>query len=214
MQAADADEATTDLATVAGADEDEDPQVCLILWLMADFPHEYPRLTCLMYLSLRSSIPITAPTAQSSASIFIPPQIQGSWAEHMQSEAATNTSVNTQLTDTGTIEELTASQFRTVFDYIREPNQTRMQDHEAATQIIRTLRIMLNAATETTHSFHNLAVLLGRGSPLRYPYMVLMSWIQELTYQITSTVPPRRILSHSGKPSQPSGTTSISAVLP
>ncbi|VDO23806.1 unnamed protein product [Heligmosomoides polygyrus] len=150
-----------------------------------------------------SSIPITAPTAQLSASVFIPPQIQGSWAEHMQCEAATNTSVNTQLADTGTIEELTASQFRTVFDYIgsnnvlrdlveslqvppREPSQVRMKDHEAATQITHTLRIMLNAATETAHSFHNLAVLLGRGSPLRYPYTVLMSWIQVLTYQITS----------------------------
>ncbi|VDP35799.1 unnamed protein product [Heligmosomoides polygyrus] len=108
-----------------------------------------------------------------------------------------------QFQDTGTVEELTASQFRTVYDYVvsnnilrdlvkylkvphRETTLVRTEDHEAAAQIIHSLRLTLNAATEATHSFHNLAVLLGRGSPLRYSYTVLMGWIHELTYQITS----------------------------
>ncbi|VDP49947.1 unnamed protein product [Heligmosomoides polygyrus] len=135
------------------------------------------------------SVPATAPTAQLSTSIFIPPQIQDSWAEHMQSGAATNTAPqhrnllasrhphsrregqcglidqrveqtnpqeqlereqdqvryrisldairgqfqgtgsptppSTQRFDTGTVEELTASQFRTVYDYIVSNNILR-----------------------------------------------------------------------------------------
>ncbi|VDP21197.1 unnamed protein product [Heligmosomoides polygyrus] len=116
-----------------------------------------------------------------------------------------NTPFNPMPLDMGTVEELTASQFPTVFDYIvsnnvlrelvkhlelppRETTQVRTEDHEAAAQIIHSLRLTLNAATEATHSFHNLAVLLGRDSPLRYSYTVLMGWIHELTYQITSII--------------------------
>ncbi|VDO94359.1 unnamed protein product [Heligmosomoides polygyrus] len=209
IEAADADEATADAAVVATAGEDEDLQLAI-----------YPK-------------PSPAAPAQESARqpTSALPQGRSSRTDHraeqtnsqeqlereqdkvryrilldairgqFQGTGSPNNPFNPK--DTGTVEELTASQVRTVFDYIvsnnvlrdllkhlefppRETTQVRTEDHEAAAQIIHSLRLTLNAATETTHSFHNIAVLLGRGSPLRYSYTILMGWIHELTYQITS----------------------------
>ncbi|VDO80967.1 unnamed protein product [Heligmosomoides polygyrus] len=246
------------------------------------------------------SVPATAPTAQLSTSIFIPPQIQGSWAEHMQSEAATNTTVNTKASEAPTLrsqplpkghaqstpgvkslptvsgtpslegsskviqhnsarpqapqlptdprpcpaapvqesgrqptsalpqgrsmrtdqrveqtnpqEQLEREQdqirYRILLDAIRgqfqgtgspntplQPNvsvgvalsssQTPSLAPQQQSRDTGTVE-ELTAATEATHSFHNLAVLLRRGSPLRYSYTVLMGWIHEMTYQVTS----------------------------
>ncbi|KAK6025557.1 zinc knuckle, partial [Ostertagia ostertagi] len=98
-----------------------------------------------------------------------------------------------------TVEELTAHQFRTVFDYIttnnilrdrirgiripdRETTPARPSDYEG----IHVLQTLLEIVQHTTQSFHNLAVILVRHQPLEIRYTHLMGWIHELTHSITS----------------------------
>ncbi|KAK6019316.1 hypothetical protein OSTOST_15051 [Ostertagia ostertagi] len=102
-----------------------------------------------------------------------------------------------------TVEELTAHQFRTVFDYIttnnilrdrirgiripdRETTPARPSDYKAVARIVHVLQTLLEIVQHTTQSFHNLAVILVRHQPFEIRYTHLMGWIHELTHSITS----------------------------
>ncbi|KAK6017058.1 zinc knuckle [Ostertagia ostertagi] len=102
-----------------------------------------------------------------------------------------------------TVEELTARQFRTVFDYIttnnvlrdrirnitvpdRETTPARPSDFELVSRIVHLLQTLLEIVQHTTQSFHNLAVILVRRQPLEIRYTHLMGWIHELTHSTTA----------------------------
>ncbi|KAK6030398.1 hypothetical protein OSTOST_03482 [Ostertagia ostertagi] len=110
-----------------------------------------------------------------------------------------------------TVEELTARQFRSVFDYItqnnllrdrvrniqipdKESTPTRPSDYEAVAKIVHTLQTLLELVQQTTKSFHNLAVILVRRLPMDFRFTHLMGWIHELTHGITSITVNRDIL--------------------
>ncbi|VDP13469.1 unnamed protein product [Heligmosomoides polygyrus] len=137
ITATDADEATIDVAIEAAAGEDEDSQRVEQTNSHEQLKREQDQVRYRILLDA------------------IRGQFQGT--------GSPNTPFNPMFRDTGTVEELTASQFRTVYDYIvsnnilrdlvkylkvphRETTLMRTEDHEAAAQIIHSLRLTLSAA--------------------------------------------------------------------
>lgn len=104
---------------------------------------------------------------------------------------SSSSSTGTSFLDYRSVEELTANQFRSVFNYIttnnslraqvdalqvpaRETTPARQEDYDTAARIVFLLQKLQNLASSTVRSFHNLAVFLGRRYPLQFRFMVLM----------------------------------------
>lgn len=112
-------------------------------------------------------------------------------------------SSSTTYIDPRSTEELTASQFRTVLQYInsnnvlrdqitslrippRETTPARDEDYVAAAHIVELLQTTQKLGAATIQTFHNVATLLARHHPLKFRYCTLMAWIHELLHSITA----------------------------